>query len=88
MPVQLALLPEPEKPAKPFPAVYWENHGPHQWRPVTVTARYGHCQGGTDETWLPLVHTKPLCPRNVAVRREDGTSDVVPVRNLRRARPR
>lgn len=83
---QLALIPEPARPPKPRPSTYWENHGPRQWQPVTATTRYGPC-GGHPDPPFPLVHTGRLGPRNVTIVRDDGTSDVVPVRNLRRNNP-
>lgn len=83
---QLALIPEPARRAQARPTLYWENHGPRQWREVTVTTRYGPC-GGAPEPQFPLVRTGRLGPRNVTILRADGTSDVVPVRNLRRNQP-
>jgi hypothetical protein len=83
---QLALdLPLPE-PVPPVPPTYWECRGPRDWRPVLVVCRYGNSRG-TPEPVFPLVRTKPLAPRNVAIRREDGHERVVPVRSLRRNRP-
>jgi hypothetical protein len=81
------LFPAPETPP-PAPATYWENRGPRDWQPVTVTTRYGNCQGARRRPPFPLVRTKPLSPRNVTIRRGDGTTDVMPVRNLRRKEPR
>lgn len=83
---QLALIPEPARPPKPSRSAYWENRGPRDWQPVTATTRYGPC-GGHPAPLLPLVRTGRLGPRNVAILRADGTSDVVPVRNLRRNKP-
>lgn len=77
----------PERPPKPQPSTYYENRGPRDWQPVTVTTRYGKC-GGVPEPPFPLVRTGRLGPRNVQIVRSDGTSDVVPVRNLRRKEPR
>lgn len=82
---QLALVPLPES-APESPATYWEHRGPRDWRPVTVSVRYGPCSGDPDVA-LPLVRTGRLGPRNVQIERGDGTRDVVPVRNLRRNRP-
>jgi hypothetical protein len=73
-------------PAASPPATYWENRGPHDWRPVLVTCRYGQC-GGEPEPPFPLAVTGRYGPRNVQITRSDGTADVVPVRNLRRNRP-
>ena len=84
---QLALeVPLPEPPPKP-PATYWENRGPRDWQPVTVVIRYGNTSG-PGQPVLPHVTTKPLAPRNVLIRRNDGSGHVVPVRNLRREKPR
>jgi hypothetical protein len=71
----------------PPPETYWENRGPRDWQPVTVVCRYGKTSG-MPEPVFPLVTTKPLAPRNVQIRRADGSGDVVPVRNLRRRKPR
>jgi hypothetical protein len=85
-PNQLALdVPLPQ--ADPPPAEpYYENRGPRDWQPVQVVCRYGNTSGLADPVF-PLVVTKPLAPRNVQIRREDGHKRVVPVRNLRRRRP-
>ena len=84
---QLSLeVPLPE-PAPEPPATYWENRGPRDWQPVTVVLRYGHVAGYPTFD-LPHVTTGKLGPRNVLIRRADGTGDVVPVRNLRRRKPR
>lgn len=84
---QMALeVPLPDPPPDP-PAVYWENRGPRDWQPVHVTLRYGHVSGHTAID-LPHVVTGKLGPRNVCIRRADGSRDVVPVRNLRRKKPR
>lgn len=83
--VQLALVPRPE-PAPEPPPTYWEHRGPRDWRPVTVSVRCGPCSGDPGVR-LPLVRTGRLGPRNVLIERGDGTADVVPVRNLRRANP-
>lgn len=69
------------------PRTYWENHGPRDWRPVTVRVRYGETAGMPDPMF-PLVRTTALAPRNVLVEREDGTADVRPVRLLRCQPPR
>ncbi|MBE4790279.1 hypothetical protein [Streptomyces caniscabiei] len=66
--------------------VYFECRGPKDWRPVTVRVRYGNVAGLEDPV-LPLVQTVALAPRNVLVERDDGTSDVRPVRLLRCSRP-
>lgn len=85
--VQLALnVPLPPKPEPP-PPTYWENRGPHDWQPVHVTLRYGPV-AGHPALGLPHVTTGKLGPRNVLIERADGTRDVVPVRNLRRKKPR
>jgi len=65
---------------------YWENRGPRNWQPVTVTLRYGHV-AGHPALHLPHVTTGRLGPRNVHIQRADGSGDVVPVRNLRRRKP-
>lgn len=83
---QLALhVPLPTPTPEP-PATYWENRGPHDWQPVHVTLRYGPVAGHRALD-LPHVTTGKLGPRNVLIRRADGSRDVVPVRNLRRKRP-
>lgn len=80
---QLALIPA----AAPPPETYWEHAGrPGVWRPVTVTCRYGP-GGGEQPAPFPLAVTGRAAPRNVAIRRADGSSDVVPVRTLRRKDP-
>jgi len=80
---QLALaVPLPQ----PALSTYWECHGPRDWQPVLVTLRYGHV-AGHPTLRLPHVTTGKLGPRNVLIHREDGTRDVVPVRNLRRKKP-
>ncbi|MGP4114633.1 hypothetical protein ACTWP5_27455 [Streptomyces sp. 4N509B] len=87
--VQLDLFPEPERPAPPPPPppTYWEHTGrAREWRPVTVTVRYGP-GAGEQHPALPHVHTGRTSPRNVAIRRTDGSTDVVPVRTLRRKDP-
>jgi len=87
MPAQLALdvpLPEPP-PADPL--TYWECRGPRDWQPVLVVCRYGNTTG-LPVPVFPHVTTKPLAPRNVQIRRADGHERVVPVRNLRRKKPR
>ena len=85
---QLALLPAPARSAKSWPTTYWEHTGqPGQWQPVEVTTRYG-LVGGDPEPTFPLVRTSRLGPRNVTILRPDGSTDVVPVRNLRRKDPR
>lgn len=71
--------------AAPAPT-HWECRGPKDWRPVAVVTRFGDSRG-LREPVFPLVVTKPLGPRNVAIRREDGTCVVRPVRSLRRQRP-
>ena len=88
-PEQLTLnVPIPEPTPKPEPPpIYWENRGPRDWQPVHVTLRYGHVAGHTTID-LPHVTTSKLGPRNVLIEREDGSRDVVPVRNLRRRKPR
>ena len=78
---QLALAAPPD-----MPATYWENRGPRDWHPVAVTVRYGDTRG-LPEPPFPLVRTAPLGPRNVTVVRPDGSSDVLPVRTLRRRNP-
>lgn len=84
---QLTLdIPAPD-PAPEQPTTYWENRGPRDWRPVHVTLRYGHVSGHRTVE-LPHIVTGKLGPRNVLIQREDGTQDVVPVRNLRRSQPR
>ena len=84
---QLAFtVPLPAPPPQP-PPTYWENRGPRDWQPVLVVLRYGNTRG-TPELAFPHVTTKALAPRNVAIRRTDGTQDVMPVRNLRRRKPR
>ena len=70
----------------PTPTTYWENRGPRDWQPVQAVCHYGNTSGLTEPVF-PLVVTKPLAPRNVQIRREDGHERVVPVRNLRRRRP-
>lgn len=81
--VQLALIPA----VAPAPATYWEHAGrPGVWRPVTVVCRYGDTRGVSPAPF-PLAVTGRAAPRNVAIRRADGTSDVVPVRTLRRKDP-
>jgi len=72
---------------EPAPPTYWENRGPRDWQPVTVVCRYGNTAGPA-EPIFPHVTTKPLAPRNVHIRRADGHERVVPVRNLRRKKPR
>ncbi|CAL9667815.1 hypothetical protein SUDANB145_07251 (plasmid) [Streptomyces sp. enrichment culture] len=88
MPDQPALfdtgLVEPP-PAPETPRTYWENRGPHDWQPVQVICRYGPTRGVPSA--FPDVVTKPAGPRNVQILRTDGTSDVLPVRNLRRHNP-
>ena len=84
---QLSLEVHLPEPAPEPPATYWENRGPRDWRPVTVVIRYGNTSG-PGQPVLPHVTTKPLAPRNVCIRRNDGSGDVVPVRNLRRRKPR
>ena len=76
----------PPQPA-PGPRMYWENHGPRDWRAVTVRVRYGK-SAGMRVPVFPLVRTAALAPRNVLVEREDGTADVRPVRLLRCRPPR
>lgn len=72
-------------PATGRPAVMWEHAGrPHLWRPVTVTTRYA---AGPALTTLPGLQLGRTPPRNVAIRRADGTTAVVPVRTLRRRLP-
>lgn len=84
---QLALaMPLPE-PAPDEPPTYWENRGPHDWQPVHVVVRYGTTRD-LPAPVFPHVVTKHLAPRNVMIEREDSTRDVVPVRNLRRKKPR
>ena len=78
-------VPLPEPAPQPSPT-YWENRGPHDWRPVLVVVRYGNTSG-LQMPALPHVVTKKLGPRNVCIERADGTRDVVPVRNLRRKKP-
>lgn len=75
------------QPAPTPPATYWENRGPRNWQPVLVTLRYGHVAGHATLD-LPHLVTGKLGPRNVVIQREDGTQDVVPVRNLRLRKPR
>lgn len=75
-------LPDLPRPAE----TYWEHVGPRTWQPVTVTTRYATGQPAPEQR-LPLVRTRPVAPRNVTVVRADGSSDVVPVRTLRRERP-
>lgn len=65
---------------------YWENTGPAVWEPVVVRVRYGP-GGGDRSVVLPHVTTGRAAPRNVLVEREDGTTDVRPVRVLRVKRP-
>ncbi|MDX3232963.1 hypothetical protein [Streptomyces sp. ME19-01-6] len=69
------------------PRMYWENHGPRDWRPVTVRVRYGET-AGMPAPVFPLVRTATLAPRNVLVERGDGTAAVRPVRLLRCRPPR
>lgn len=83
---QLALAVPLPAPAEPAPPTYWENRGPHDWQPVTVTCRYGNTRG-VAEPVFPHVRTKPSGPRNVTIRRADGHQRVVPVRTLRRRNP-
>lgn len=64
---------------------YFENRGPRDWRPVTLVTRYG--TGPVPKPMFPEVRTRRMPPRNVAVRRADGTMRVVPVRTLRREHP-
>ena len=83
---QLTLdVPLPPRP-EPAPPTYWENRGPRDWQPVLVACRYGNTTG-VREPAFPYIVTKPLAPRNVQIRRADGTGDVLPVRNLRRRKP-
>lgn len=84
---QLALAVALPEPASETPPTYWENCGPRDWQPVLVIVRYGNTHGIPDPVF-PHVVTKPLAPRNVMIERADGTRDVVPVRNLRRKKPR
>lgn len=70
----------------PAPETYWENRGPRDWQPVLVVCRYGNTSG-LPQPVFPLVTTKPLGPRNVQIRRRDGSELVMPVRNLRRRKP-
>lgn len=87
---QMALEVPAAGPSRPSqdqgPRTYWENHGPRDWRPVTVRVRYGK-SAGMPVPVFPLVRTAALAPRNVLVEREDGTADVRPVRLLRCKRP-
>jgi hypothetical protein len=84
---QLALLPPPEQqPPEPEPRTYWECRGPKDWQPVHVTIRFGNSRG-MPAPEFPLVTSSPMAPRNVMVRREDGTTVVKPVRSLRRRHP-
>ena len=83
--LELDVLP-PADEAQAEPRVYFECRGPRDWQPVTVRVRYGQVAGGAGPV-LPYVRTAGLAPRNVLVEREDGTTDVRPVRLLRRARP-
>lgn len=82
---QLALLPPPAAP-KPPPVAYWEHRGPRDWQPVEVDARYGPGRGEPEQPF-PEAHTGAAGPRNVSIRRADGSRRVVPVRSLRRKRP-
>lgn len=83
---QLALdVPLPQPDPEPLPT-YWECRGPHDWQPVFVVCRYGNSRG-IPEPAFPLVSTKPVAPRNVQIRREDGHQRVVPVRSLRLKQP-
>lgn len=70
----------------PHARTYWEHAGPGRWIPVVVRVRYGPGRGD-QSTALPHVQTAPAAPRNVLVEREDGTTDVRPVRLLRVKRP-
>ena len=70
----------------PVPPEYWACTGPRRWVPVQVTTRYGPSVGMPEQPF-PLAVTKPLAPRNVEIRRPDGSRAVVPVRSLRRRNP-
>lgn len=59
-------------------SVYLE-HG----RPVVVVAQWRQ-QPATERTHLPHVHTGTGTPRNVTIRRSDGTTVTRPFRGLRR----
>lgn len=69
----------------PERTTYFEHRGPRDWQPVTVVCQYG--TGPLPPPVFPEVRTRRMPPRNVAVRRADGTVRVVPVRTLRRERP-
>ncbi|MDX2986425.1 hypothetical protein [Streptomyces caniscabiei] len=83
--LELDVLP-PDVDPVPEARVYFECWGPKDWRPVVVHVRYGNVAGRAIPL-LPLVRTVALAPRNVLVERDDGTSDVRPVRVLRCTRP-
>lgn len=83
---QLELDVMPPADLVPEVRVYFECRGPKDWRPVTVRVRYGNV-AGLEDPLLPLVRTVALAPRNVLVERDDGTSDVRPVRLLRCSLP-
>lgn len=83
--LELDVVPPAAEPV-PEARMYFECRGPRDWRPVMVRVRYGRVAGGAGPV-LPLVRTVALAPRNVLVEREDGTSDVRPVRLLRCSRP-
>lgn len=67
-------------------AMYWENRGRWDWRPVTLTIRYGPTRD-LPPSPFPGVRTSRRPPRNVAIRRADGAVRVVPVRTLRCRKP-
>jgi len=85
MPEQLTLDGAPKVPDG-RPTAYWEHRGPRDWRPVDLVTRYGPGRGVAPQPF-PYVRTGPAGPRNVAIRRDDGTVRVLPVRNLRRRPP-
>lgn len=87
MPEQLALVPVPPCLPEPEPPqTYWECRGPHDWRPVVLVVGFGDSRGMPVPVF-PLARTRPLGPRNVAIRREGGEIVVRPVRSLRCRKP-
>jgi acetyl esterase len=54
-------------------------------RPVTVLAQWGAARPAPSPSWLTwLTPPRPNAPRNVLIRREDGTEVVRPFRGLRK----